>query len=234
MRQTAPPAARPTSDLAGPASTGPRADPHLRCGTPGYGSSMTAAVPVTGDPDADQLLTDDPLALMIGMLLDQQIPMEWAFAGPLTLRQRLGGRLDAAEIAALEPVKLEAIFKGPPALHRFPGSMAKRTQALCQYLVDHHDGDAATVWRGVDDGRELVKRVRALPGFGADKSKIFTALLAKRFGVRPPGWEEAAAPFSDAEPRSVADIDSAESLQRVRAWKKMMKAQKKAKTDSPT
>jgi uncharacterized HhH-GPD family protein len=202
--------------------------------TPGYGSGMTAAVPVTGDPEADQLLTDDPLALMIGMLLDQQIPMEWAFAGPRTLRQRLGGRLDAAEIASLEPAKLEAIFKGPPALHRFPGSMAKRTQALCQYLVDHHGGDAAAVWRGVDDGRELVKRVRALPGFGADKSKIFTALLAKRFGVRPAGWEEATAPFSDDEPRSVADIDSPESLQRVRAWKKMMKSAGKSKSDAPT
>jgi uncharacterized HhH-GPD family protein len=194
---------------------------------------MTAVVPVTGDPEADQLLADDPLALMIGMLLDQQIPMEWAFAGPLKLRDRLGGRLDAAEIAALDPDKLEAVFKGPPALHRFPGSMGKRTQELCQYLVDHHDGDAAAVWTGVDDGRELVRRVRALPGFGADKSKIFTALLAKRFGVTPPGWEEAAAPFSDDEPRSVADIDSAESLQQVRAWKKMMKAKGKAKSDPP-
>jgi uncharacterized HhH-GPD family protein len=194
---------------------------------------MTAVVPVTGDPEADQLLADDPLALMIGMLLDQQIPMEWAFAGPLKLRDRLGGRLDAAEIAALDPDRLEAVFKGPPALHRFPGSMGKRTQELCRYLVDHHDGDAAAVWTGVDDGRELVRRVRALPGFGADKSKIFTALLAKRFGVTPPGWEEATAPFSDDEPRSVADIDSAEALQQVRAWKKMMKAKGKAKSDPP-
>jgi uncharacterized HhH-GPD family protein len=195
---------------------------------------MTAVVPVTGDPEADQLLADDPLALMIGMLLDQQIPMEWAFAGPLKLRERMGGRLDAAEIAALDPDKLTAVFKGPPALHRFPGSMAKRTQDLCQYLVDHHNGSAAVVWAGVEDGRELLRRVRALPGFGADKSKIFTALLAKRFGIRPAGWEEAAAPFSDDEPRSVADIDSAESLQRVRAWKKMMKAAGKSKSDSPT
>jgi uncharacterized HhH-GPD family protein len=194
---------------------------------------MTAVVPVTGDPEADQLLADDPLALMIGMLLDQQIPMEWAFAGPIKLRDRLGGRLDAAEIAALDPDRLEAVFKGPPALHRFPGSMGKRTQELCRYLVDHHDGDAAAVWTGVDDGRELVRRVRALPGFGADKSKIFTALLAKRFGVTPPGWEEATAPFSDDEPRSVADIDSAEALQQVRAWKKMMKAKGKAKSDPP-
>jgi uncharacterized HhH-GPD family protein len=194
---------------------------------------MTAVVPVTGDPEADQLLTDDPLALMIGMLLDQQIPMEWAFAGPLKLRERMGGRLDAAEIAAVDPAEFEAIFKGPPALHRFPGSMGKRTQDLCQYLVDHHGGDAAAVWDGVDDGRELLRRVRALPGFGAEKSKIFTAMLAKRFGVRPAGWEEATAPFSDDEPRSVADIDSPENLQRVRQWKKMMKAQKRSKADAP-
>jgi len=199
----------------------------------GYGAGMTAVVPVTGDPEADQLLAEDPLALVIGMLLDQQIPMEWAFAGPLKLRERLGGRLDAAEIAALDPERLEAVFKGPPALHRFPGSMGKRTQALCQYLVDHHDGSAAGVWTGIDDGHELVRRVRALPGFGADKSKIFTALLAKRFGVRPDGWIEATAPFSDDEPRSVADIDSPESLQRVRAWKKMMKAAGRSKSDAP-
>lgn len=205
-----------------------------RCGAAGGTvPGMTAVVPVTGDPEADQLLTDDPLALLIGMLLDQQIPMEWAFAGPLKLRERMGGRLDAAEIAATDPDTFTAIFKGPPALHRFPGSMGKRTQELCQYLVDQHGGDAATVWTGVDDGHELVRRVRALPGFGGEKSKIFTALLAKRFGVRPAGWEEAAAPFSDGEPRSVADIDSPENLQRVRAWKKMMKAQKKSKADSP-
>ncbi|MGH9230292.1 MAG: HhH-GPD-type base excision DNA repair protein [Acidimicrobiales bacterium] len=188
-------------------------------------------LPVTGDPEADKLLIDDPLALMIGMLLDQQVPMEWAFSGPLRLREKLGGRLDAAEIAALDPAELEAMFRGPPALHRYPGSMAKRTQALCQHLVEHYGGDAAAVWAGVDDGAELLRRVRALPGFGADKSKIFTALLAKRFGVRPPGWERATAPFSDEQPRSVADVDSAESLQRVRSWKKAMKAQGKSRYD---
>jgi uncharacterized HhH-GPD family protein len=194
---------------------------------------MTVAVPVTGVPEADRLLTDEPLALMIGMLLDQQVPMEWAFAGPLTLKERLGGRLDAAEIAAADPGALLAVFKGPPAIHRFPGSMAMRTQALCQHLVDDYGGDAAAVWVGVTDGRELVRRVRALPGFGGEKSKIFTALLAKRFGVRPPGWEEAAAPFSDGEPRSVADVDSAETLLKVRAWKKMMKSQGRSKADLP-
>jgi uncharacterized HhH-GPD family protein len=188
-------------------------------------------LPVTGDPEADKLLADDPLALMIGMLLDQQVPMEWAFSGPLRLREKLGGRLDAAEIADLDPAALEANFRGPPALHRYPGSMAKRTQALCQYLVENYGGDAAAVWAGVDDGGELLRRVRALPGFGADKSKIFTALLAKRFDVRPPGWEQVTAPFSDDQPRSVADVDSAESLQRVRSWKKAMKAQGKTKAD---
>lgn len=194
---------------------------------------MQGDLAVTGDPEADRLLNTDPLALLLGMLLDQQIPMEWAFAGPLKLRERIGGRLDAAEIAAVDPDAFTLLFKGPPALHRYPGSMGKRTQDLCQYLVDHYGGSAAAVWTDVDDGRELARRVRALPGFGGEKSKIFSALLAKRFGVRPPGWEEATAPFSDGEPRSVADIDSAESLQRVRAWKKMMKARKKAKSEMP-
>jgi uncharacterized HhH-GPD family protein len=188
-------------------------------------------LPVTGDPEADKLLVDEPLALIIGMLLDQQVPMEWAFSGPLRLREKLGGHLDAAVIASLDPAELEAMFKGPPALHRYPGSMAKRTQALCQYLVDHYGGDAAAVWTGADDGAEVLRRVKGLPGFGADKSKIFTALLAKRFGVRPEGWEEATEPFSDDQPRSVADIDSAETLQRVRSWKKAMKAQGKTKAD---
>ncbi len=189
----------------------------------------TPTLPVTGDPAADELLASDPLALLIGMLLDQQVPMEWAFASPLRLRDRLGGTLDAAAIAATPLDELEAVFKGPPALHRFPGSMAKRTQQLCQHLVDHHGGDAAAVWGGVGTGAELFRRVRALPGYGGEKAKIFTALLAKRFGVRPPGWEEVSRPFSDATHRSVADVDSADALQEVRAFKKLMKAQGKGK-----
>jgi uncharacterized HhH-GPD family protein len=195
---------------------------------------MTAVVPVTGNPEADQLLSEEPLALMIGMLLDQQVPMEWAFGAPLRLRERLDGRLDAAEIAALDPDRLDAVFRGPPALHRFPGAMGKRTQALCQMLVDDYGGDAAQVWADVGTGAELLRRLKALPGFGGEKARIFAALLAKRFGVTPPGWEEATAPFSDDQPRSVADIDSAESLAKVRAWKKLMKAQNKAKTDAPS
>jgi uncharacterized HhH-GPD family protein len=187
-------------------------------------------IPVTGDPAADQLLAENPLALLIGMLLDQQVPMEWAFKGPSTLRDRLGG-LDAAAIAALGPDELEAVFRAKPALHRYPGSMAKRTHALCQVIVDEYGGDAAAVWRDVPSGAELLARVRALPGYGDEKSKIFVALLAKRLGVRPPGWEAAAAPFSDATPRSVADIDSAETLARVRDWKRTQKARGKGKAE---
>lgn len=159
--------------------------------------------------------------------------MEWAFRAPLTLRARMGGTLDAATIASTDPGKLEEIFKGPPALHRFPGSMAKRVQALCQVLVDEYGGSAEAVWTGVDSGKELLARVKALPGFGVEKSKIFTALLAKRFGIRPEGWEEATHPFSDDEPRSVADVSSRETFEQVRAWKKMMKSQGKSKSDKP-
>lgn len=169
---------------------------------------MKGDLAVTGDPHADELLNTEPLALLIGMLLDQQVPMGWAFRGPATLAERLGGRLDAAEIAAMDPEALVAIFSAKPALHRFPGAMAKRTHALCQFLVDTYGGDAAALWGGVGSGDELVARLRALPGYGSEKAKILAALLAKRFGVRPPGWERAAAPFSDGTPRSVADIDS--------------------------
>jgi uncharacterized HhH-GPD family protein len=188
-------------------------------------------LPVTGDPDADRLLVEEPLALLIGMLLDQQVPMEWAFRGPATLKERLGGRLDAAEIAAMEPERLEAVFRAKPALHRFPASMAKRTQSLCGHLVDHYVGDAAQVWTRVGSGDELLSRVRALPGFGDEKAKIFVALLAKRLEIRPEGWDRAVAPFSDETPRSVADIDSSETRARVRAWKREQKARGRTKAD---
>ena len=191
---------------------------------------MTPQIPVTGDPDADRLLAENPLALLIGMLLDQQVPMEWAFRGPFTLRQRLGG-LDATAIAAMSPDALEAVFRAKPALHRFPGSMAKRTHALCQHLVDEYGGDAGAVWRGVTSGDELYARLVALPGFGPEKAKIFQALLAKRLEVRPDGWERAAAPFSDDTPRSVADIDSPETLARVRDWKRTQKRHGRGKAD---
>jgi uncharacterized HhH-GPD family protein len=195
---------------------------------------MKGTLAVTGDHDADHLLNTDPLALLIGMLLDQQVPMEWAFIGPHRLRERMGGKLDAATIASMPLDELEKVFKGPPALHRFPGSMAKRTQQLCQHLVEHYRGDAAAVWRDAATGEELFARLRALPGFGDEKAKIFTALLAKRLGVRPPGWEKAAGPFADDTPRSVADIDSAETLEQVRLWKRAMKAKGKTKADSDT
>jgi len=189
------------------------------------------AIAVTGDADADALLSSDPLALLIGMLLDQQVPMEWAFRGPLTLRERLGGTLDASAIAAMPVDDLVAVFSAKPALHRFPGSMAKRTHALCGHLVDHYGGDAANVWRDAPNGAELYRRLAALPGYGAEKARIFLAILGKRFGVRPPGWEDAARPFSDSTPRSVADIDSPESLARVREWKRAQKAKGRTKAD---
>jgi uncharacterized HhH-GPD family protein len=191
----------------------------------------TGSIPVTGDAEADQLLVDNQLALLIGMLLDQQVPMEWAFRGPLTLKERLGGSLDAETIAALGPDKVEAIFRDKPAMHRYPGSMGKRTHALCAYIVEAYDGDAGAIWRGVESGQEIYRRLRELPGYGEEKAKIFLAILGKRLDLAAPGWEEAAAPFSDTTPRSVADVDSKESLERVREFKKARKAAKKGKAD---
>jgi uncharacterized HhH-GPD family protein len=185
--------------------------------------------PVTGDAEADQLLVDDPLALLIGMLLDQQVPMEWAFKGPATLKARLG-RLDAPEIAAMSPDAIDAVFREKPAVHRFPSAMAKRTHALCQHLVDEYGGDAAKIWEGTEDPQVVFDRLRALPGYGDEKAKIFLAILGKRFGKAPAGWERLAGPFGDVEPRSVADIDSREAFQQVRAWKKAQKAKGKKKS----
>ena len=157
---------------------------------PSYAGAMAIATfPITGDAAADQLLVDDPLALLIGMLLDQQVPMEWAFRGPATLSARLGG-LDAARIAAMEPEALVEVFREKPALHRYPGSMAKRTHALCQVIVDSYDGDATKIWRGVEDPEVLLERLHALPGYGEEKAKIFLALLGKRFGLAPVGLGE--------------------------------------------
>ena len=187
--------------------------------------------PITGNPDDDQLLIDDPLALMLGMLLDQQVPMSWAFRGPARLRERLGGRLDATEIAAMGPDAVADLFSQKPALHRFPCSMGKRAQALCEYLVEHHGGYAADVWEGAADAEDLSVRVNALPGFGEEKSMIFIALLAKRFNRAPAGWEAVAGPFADDQPRSVADIGSEAELLDVRAWKKAKKSAGKGKTD---
>jgi uncharacterized HhH-GPD family protein len=188
-------------------------------------------MPVTSNDEANKLLVSDPLALLIGMLLDQQVPMEWAFLGPHTLRGRLGGVLDAGAIAAMDPAELDERFRDKPALHRYPAAMAKRTHALCCALVEDYEGDAARVWTGAADGADLYRRLRALPGYGDEKAKIFIAILGKRMGVRPEGWEAAAAPFSDETPRSVADIDSPESFKRVRAFKQAKKAEGKGKAD---
>ena len=187
--------------------------------------------PITGDAEADQLLVEDPLALLIGMLLDQQVPMEWAFRGPASLSTRLGG-LDAARIAAMAPDELVEVFRQKPALHRYPGSMAKRTHALCQVIVDTYDGDPARIWQGVRDPKALLDRLKALPGYGDEKAKIFLAILGKRFGWAPAGWEELASPFGDASPRSVADIDSREAFAEVRKWKQAQKAKGKSKADA--
>jgi uncharacterized HhH-GPD family protein len=182
---------------------------------------------VTGDAAVDGLLNTDGTAVLIGMLLDQQIPMERAFTGPATLRQRLG-HLDAARIAAMPVEEFVAVCSAKPAIHRFPSSMGTRVHQLCTALTQRYNGDAAQVWAGVTSGDELYQRLRQLPGFGDEKSRIFVALLGKRLGVQPPGWREAAGHFGDGVPRSVADIDSPEALVAVRAWKQANKAAKAA------
>ena len=187
------------------------------------------ALHITGDPAADELLTDNPLALLVGMLLDQQVPMETAFAGPLKIEQRTGAA-DAAAIAGMDPEKFLEAFKQTPSVHRFPGSMAARVQTLCQELVDSWGGDAAALWsKGEPDGPEVLRRLKALPGFGEQKAKIFLALLGKQYGFTGDGWREASAPYGDdGAYRSVADIVSPESLTKVREHKKAMKAAAKA------
>lgn len=172
----------------------------------------------TGRPEADQLLAEDPLALLIGMLLDQQVKMEKAFSGPYDLRQRLGGELDAAAIAALDPGELDRLFRERPALHRFPGNMAKRVQQLCAAVAADYGNDAGAIWRDAATGAELARRLRALPGFGEGKTRILVAVLAKRFGVRPPGWEAEAANW-----HSIADVDSPASMAEAREVKRAMK-----------
>src|SRR5947199_2791831 len=169
-------------------------------------------LPLTGDEVADRLLEDDPLALLIGMLLDQQVTMEKAFHSPFDLKERLGGRLDAAEIAAMDPDKLRAVFAERPALHRFPGSMAARTQELAQALVEHYDGRAERVWDTAKDGASLFANLKALPGFGDQKAKIFIALLAKRMDVQPQGWQNAAGFYAEHGCYSVADVDGPDAL----------------------
>jgi uncharacterized HhH-GPD family protein len=188
------------------------------------------AICLAQDADADALLDRDPLALLIGMLLDQQFPMERAFAGPGLIAQRLGvTELDAHALAVYDPAALVEVFRGPPAVHRYPGSMAGRVQALAAAIVEQYDGDASLVWRGVTDGRELFGRLAALPGFGTQKAQIFTALLGKQRGVTPPGWREAAGGYGEEGVyRSVADVVDAASLVQVRDYKQAQKAAAKA------
>ncbi|WFB08301.1 Fe-S cluster assembly protein HesB [Streptomyces sp. LX-29] len=192
---------------------------------------MDATVRLAQQPEADALLGRSPLAIMTGMLLDQQVPMEWAFAGPYTIARRMGrDDLDAHEIAVYDPDRFAELLAEKPAVHRYPAAMAKRVQQLCQYLVEHYAGDAGAVWRDVNSGAELLSRLTRLPGYGQQKSQIFVALLGKQFGVRPRGWREAAGPYGDVGSyRSVADITGPTSLDKVRAYKQEMKRAAKAK-----
>jgi uncharacterized HhH-GPD family protein len=183
---------------------------------------------LTSDPDADALLSDNAFALLIGMLLDQQIAMEVAFAGPYRLEQRLDGPLTPATIAAMSPEQLEALFREKPALHRYPGSMAKRVHALAVHLVEEHDGEAANVWAGVESGTELKRRIASLPGYGDQKASIFVALLGKQCGITPEGWQEAAGDYGKDGYRSIADVTSADALAKVREWKQAQKTAKRA------
>lgn len=184
---------------------------------------------LSGEAEADELISTDPLALLIGMVLDQQVPLERAFAAPAELRRRLGTPLDAAALAAMDPDALAAVFGQRPALHRFPAANAKRVQALCHLVVDDYRGDASRIWSTASNGGELLRRVRALPGFGEHKARIFVGLLGKQMGVTPAGWREAAGIFGEpGSHRSVADITDEASLGAVRAYKQEMKARAKA------
>lgn len=191
---------------------------------------MTLSLPV--DAEANELLARNPLALLIGMLLDQQVPLEKAFSSPYELVQRLGHEPTATELAAFDPEALAAIFSQRPALHRFPKAMATRTQDLARLIVERYDGDAAAVWTGASSGKELVARLAELPGFGGAKAQIFAAMLGKQLGVQPDGWREAAGRFGeDGSHYSVADIIDDASLAAVRAYKKELKAAAKAASE---
>lgn len=185
------------------------------------------AIHITGDERADQVLTDDPFALLVGMMLDQQYPMEHAFRGPAKVLERFGS-LDPARIAEAEPEGFAALCATPPAVHRFPGSMATRLQALAALVVERYDGDASRLWTEATSGKDLLKRVMELPGFGKQKAQIFVALLAKQLGVRPDGWEAAVGAYAEEGYRSVADVVDPASLQKVREYKKEKKAAAKS------
>lgn len=187
-------------------------------------------VHLTGNPDADDLLSRDPNALLAGMLLDQQVPMEKAFSGPAVIAERMGG-FDVARIAAMDPEEFKEVCSRRPAIHRFPGSMAGRLQELCRVLMDAWGGDAANLFAAASDGVSLRTLIAGLPGFGEQKAKIFVALLGKQYGVTPDGWREAASDYGLDGFRSVADIVDAESLRQVRATKQAAKAAARAASD---
>ena len=190
---------------------------------------MALTLNLVGDAEADALLASDPLALLIGMLLDQQVPMETAFAGPKKLDDRLGG-LDVHKIAEMSPDDFIAVCAQPPAVHRFPKSMGERIQSLCGYIVEHYDGDTAAIWTsGRPSGKEVLKRLKALPGYGDQKARIFLALLGKQIGVQPEGWREAAGAYGDeGSRRSIADVVDRQTLLEVREFKQAAKAAAKA------
>lgn len=187
---------------------------------------------VTGIAKADRLLQRDGTALLIGMLLDQQVPMEWAFTGPHTLTERLG-HLDPQKIAAMDPERFITLCCEKPAIHRFPASMARRIHELCAIIAGEYSNNGANIWRNVTDANVLYARLRKLPGFGDEKARIFIALLAKRFGIAPSGWEKAAKPFGDHRMRTVADIDSKDALLKVRGFKQREKARDRDKQSRP-
>ena len=187
---------------------------------------------LTGNPTADTLLASDPDALLIGMTLDQQIPMEKAFSGPAVIAERMGGQFDVAAIAAMAEDDFVALCSQPPAVHRFPQSMGRRVQQVCQALVAEWDGSVQNLLADASTGAELRSRIEALPGFGRQKASIFVALLGKQGGVHPAGWVEAAGDYGRPGFRSVADVTDAESLQKVREYKKRMKAAAKAAKES--
>lgn len=194
---------------------------------------MTVQLHLAQDAEADRLLSESPLALVIGMVLDQQIPLEKAFTSPAVLVERMGRPLDAATIVAMDPAELEALFKERPALHRFPGSMAARVQEVCRVIAEDYGNRAEDIWQTAASGPELVARLKRLPGFGEHKARIFAALLGKQLSVRPDGWREASTPFGDDGTfLSVADITDGQTLDKVRATKAAAKAKAKAQAKS--
>ncbi len=191
----------------------------------------TKAAPLlqwTGNPEADRLISEDATALLIGFCLDQQVPVEWAFMGPLRMRER-AGTIDPLRIAEMDPALLEAAFRKPPALHRYPGSMARRVHALCRVVADEYGGDASRIWREAADGSELQHRFAALPGFGREKAKIMVGVVAKHFGVKPEGWEAIAPSWP-----TLADVRTVEEREAYQTQKRAFKAAMRAETQSKT